>query len=339
MEWIRDASLKPYHTFGTDVKAALFAEAQHRDEITDFVRNVYPTLDKPLLILGGGSNMLFTEDFPGAVLKISTKGIYTRNDQSPYVIVTAEAGENWESFVDHTLALGLGGLENLALIPGQAGSCPIQNIGAYGTEIKDCFHSLEAIELKTGLIREFSAKDCKFGYRDSVFKNELKGQYIILSVSFRLSEEPQLNTSYGAISGELQKMNISNPGIGDVAQAVTNIRRSKLPDPKELGNAGSFFKNPSITAFDYYRLKNEFPDLPAHNQNNGFYKLAAAWLIEQCGWKGRRSGDAGVHEHQALILVNYGKASGAEIYKLSEEIILSVQQKFGVRLEREVNIF
>jgi UDP-N-acetylmuramate dehydrogenase len=247
-------------------------------------------------------------------------------------------GENWEQFVDYCVAQGLGGLENLALIPGNVGGSPIQNIGAYGVELKDSFYSLEALNIETGAIEIFDKNACEFGYRTSVFKTSAKGRYIILSVTFRLSKNAKTDITYGAIAAELTKVGIDHPGIADVANAVSNIRRSKLPDPKEIGNAGSFFKNPTITAFEYYRIADEHRSLVAYNLNNGYFKLAAGWLIEQCGWKAYRKGDAGVHAHQALILVNYGNATGQEILNLSNEIIASVENKFGVKLEPEVNI-
>ncbi len=333
-----NVSLKPFHTFGMEVSARYFAEGHSRSDIFDFVTNDFPAMQLPLLLLGGGSNLLFTQAYEGCALKISTKGIEVIDDQHPYKLVKAEAGENWETFVEYCVAQGLCGLENLSFIPGNVGSSPIQNIGAYGVEIKDCFHSLEAMEIKSGIITTFSNEECQFGYRSSIFKTTHKGQYIILSVTFRLSEQTSLNTSYGAIATELSNAGITAPGVADVAAAVTRIRRSKLPDPIDIGNAGSFFKNPTVSAFEYYRIADEFRTLVAFNQNNGYYKLAAGWLIEQCGWKGFRKGDAGVHAHQALILVNYGNATGREILELANDIIASVENKFGVRLEPEVNI-
>lgn len=331
-------SLKSLHTFDMEVNTRYFAEACTREEIQSFFQKDYPSLNVPLLLLGGGSNLLFTRNFEGCVLKISTKGITLINDQEPYQLVRAEAGENWEQFVEFCVAQGLGGLENLALIPGNVGSSPIQNIGAYGVEVKDSFHSLEALNIETGAVETFDKNACEFGYRTSVFKTMAKGRYIILSVTFRLSKQAKIDTTYGAISTELEKQGIDKPGIADVAKAVSDIRRSKLPDPKVIGNAGSFFKNPTISAFEYYRMADEHRSLVAYNLNNGYYKLAAGWLIEQCGWKGFRKGDAGVHAHQALILVNYGNATGQDILNLANEIIASVDNKFGVTLEPEVNI-
>jgi UDP-N-acetylmuramate dehydrogenase len=338
MEIKKNISLKPNNTFGIDVTAQSFTEAFTRQDILDYITTHLPSLPKPLLILGGGSNILFTKDFLGSILKISTKGIRTTDENDDFVFVRAEAGENWEMFVNYCVDQNWGGLENLAFIPGNIGSCPIQNIGAYGTEIKNCLFQLEALDLKSHETKIFQNEDCKFGYRSSVFKKEMKGEFIILSVTFRLSKKPIINTAYGAIQSELDIAGIKNPSIKDIAEAVTRIRRSKLPDPKELGNAGSFFKNPTVTTFEYYRLKNEFPDIIAYNQNDGSYKLAAGWLIEKCGLKGYRKGDAGVHEKQALILVNYGRASGQDILSLAQEVISSVRSKFGIELESEVNI-
>lgn len=332
-----NVSLKPYNTFGFDIKTRYFAELCQRDELPGFLQ-WHAGVGCPLLLLGGGSNLLFTVDFPGCVLKISTKGMHFRAMDDDTVLATAEAGEDWDGFVQACIDRGLGGLENLSKIPGNAGSSPIQNIGAYGVEMKDHFHSLEAIELKTGAIKTFRKEDCAFGYRSSLFKQEARGQYLILSVCFALQKNPVINTSYGAIREELERMGVQKPGIADIAQAITNIRDSKLPDPRQLGNAGSFFKNPTVSAFDYYRIRNLNANVVAYNLFDGTYKLAAGWLIEQCGWKGQRVGDAGVHEKQALILVNYGTATGQDIYDLSEEIIRSVQEKFGVALEREVNV-
>jgi UDP-N-acetylmuramate dehydrogenase len=252
--------------------------------------------------------------------------------------VRCAAGEVWHSFVLYCIDKGFAGIENLSLIPGNTGASPMQNIGAYGVEIKDTFHELEAIDLETGQLVSFSNADCEFGYRESVFKRKYKDRFMILSVTFRLSKKPVFHTDYGAIRQELDKMGISELSIKAISQAVINIRSSKLPDPKKLGNSGSFFKNPEVTADTYQRLLKAFPDLVAYPLDNGNYKLAAGWLIEQSGLKGYRSGDAGVHALQALVLVNYGHASGKEIYDLSSKVLETVDQKFGVMLEREVNI-
>lgn len=330
-------SLKPFNTFGFEVETHYFSEITNLSSLRQFL-DYLPFLNCPLLIMGAGSNLLFTGDYEGCILKMSTKGIRFQKENEDTTLVTAEAGESWDTFVDQCVEKNLGGLENLALIPGNVGSSPIQNIGAYGVEMKDCFHSLEAIHIRTGRIKTFTRHECEFGYRSSIFKNEIKGQYIILSVTFRLTHNPVLNTSYGAIKAGLEELGITEPKIADVAKVVTNIRRSKLPDPKELGNAGSFFKNPTVSTFDYFRLKGTFENIVGFNQFDGTYKLAAGWLIEQAGWKGYRKGDAGVHSQQALILVNYGKATGQEILSLSKEIMQSVKEMFGIVLEAEVNV-
>jgi UDP-N-acetylmuramate dehydrogenase len=339
MKVLEKISLKAFNTFGVESTARFFSEAKSREEVIDFIKTLLPKLPKPLLVLGGGSNLLLTRDFDGTVLKVSTQGITIQEETTGHVQLKAEAGENWQAFVAYCVSNGWGGLENLSLIPGNVGSSPIQNIGAYGVEMKDHFHSLEALNLETNQVKVFPARECAFGYRTSIFKNVMKGKYIILSVTFKLSKNHIPDTSYGAITHELQIMGIKNAGISDVAEAVIRIRQSKLPDPKELGNAGSFFKNPVVSAFEYYRLKKEFPAIVGYNQNDGTFKLAAGWLIEQCGWKGFRRGDAGVHKDQSLIIVNFGNASGVEILALANEVKESVRLKFSVTLEPEVNIF
>ena len=338
MKLCNHCSLKPHHTFGIDVKAAMFAEVYTREEILGVLKDYLPTLPQPLLLIGGGSNLLFTKDFPGTVLKISTKGISINDGSDDHVRVSAEAGEPWDQLVNFCVDHQWYGLENLSAIPGQVGSSPIQNIGAYGVEMKDCFECLEALDRETLEVKTFYADACKFGYRSSIFKGEWKNKYLILSVTFKLSKKPFFNVAYGDIRKTLDANGISEPSLRDIANVVTQIRRSKLPDPEQIGNAGSFFKNPVISAFEYYRLKSEFPEVVGYNQNDGHFKLAAAWLIEQCGWKGTRRGDAGVHPHQALILVNYGKATGSEIVALSDDIRTSVRKKFGVELFPEINI-
>lgn len=318
-----------------DVKAAAFAEIRNEEELPSLLRiiNQYPG---QILFMGGGSNILFTRDFDGLVVKISTKGIEIVDQDEEYVYVRGMAGENWDDFVQYCVAHNFGGLENLSLIPGNVGSSPIQNIGAYGVEIKDTFYMLDAVALRTGEFREFYHEECSFGYRSSVFKHELKDRYLILSVTFRLNKKPLLNTSYGAIAIELKAMG-EEPTVKTVAKAISNIRRSKLPDPLVIGNAGSFFKNPVVSQSLFEELKTRFPEMPAYPSVTGA-KLAAGWLIEQCGWKGYREGDAGVHERQSLVLVNFGNATGPQIYALAGRIIESVKQKFNVILEPEVNI-
>jgi UDP-N-acetylmuramate dehydrogenase len=328
-------SLKPFNTFGMDVSARNFVEIISESEMPALLKLI-SRYQEPVLFLGGGSNILFTQDYMGLVVKIATKGIEIVDQDDEFVYVRGMAGENWDDFVQYCVRHNYGGIENLSLIPGNVGSSPIQNIGAYGVEIKDTFYMLDAVSLRTGEFREFLAEECAFGYRSSVFKYELKAQYLILSVTFRLRKQPVLNTSYGAIPTELAAMG-EVPSVKSVAQAVINIRRSKLPDPKEIGNAGSFFKNPVVSEMQFKELKARYPEIPAYPAENGS-KLAAGWLIEQCGWKGYRKGDAGVHARQALVLVNYGNASGKEIYGLALRIIESVKEKFNVMLEPEVTV-
>lgn len=341
-------SLKQYNTFGIDVRVKYFAPFTTIDEIRELLEFSQPqTINNkqqttnhqpPTLILGGGSNMLFTKDFDGIVLKNELKGIELIKEDNDYVYVKVAAGENWHRFVLHCISNNWAGVENLSLIPGNAGASPMQNIGAYGVEIKDVFHSLEAFHLAEKKIISFGLEDCAFGYRESVFKKKYKNEFIIISVVFRLSKQPKYNISYGAIEQELDKMGVKELSLKAVSDAVISIRSSKLPDPAVTGNAGSFFKNPEIELGQYQNLLADHPNLVGYTLPNNKVKLAAGWLIEQCGWKGYREGDAGCHAKQALVLVNYGTAKGSEIFELSEKIIHSVKDKFGVSLEREVNI-
>lgn len=319
-------SLKPYNTFGIDVKARLFAAFHSLEELQDLL----PSLRRiPFLLSGGGSNMLFTQDFDGIFVRNRILGIEEVVRSENEVVVSAGAGENWHQFVQHCVSLGYGGLENLSLIPGCVGASPMQNIGAYGVEIKDVFEYLDAVEIATGNMKRFYAEDCAFGYRESVFKRQLKNEYIICSVAFRLSLNPKVNTSYGVIEAELERMSVKKPSIKDVSQAVINIRKSKLPDPTVLGNAGSFFKNPVVPEAVLDQIRSTYEKVPSYPAGEGTVKLAAGWLIEQAGWKGKRVGAVGVHELQALVLVNYGGGTGKEVYDLSQEIIEDIQQKFG----------
>jgi len=325
-------SLKPYNTFGIDVRAkwlGRFSSAEELAEGADWASA------RPLMILGGGSNVLFRGDFEGVVLLNEVKGIEEVNEDEDYVYVRAGAGENWDGLVQYCIGRGWAGLENLSLIPGNVGAAPMQNIGAYGVEIRDLFWELEAWGIEERAVKTFTLSDCEFGYRESVFKRRLKGQFVILNVTLRLRKQPIYHTSYGALRDELGNAELS---IRAIADAVIRIRRSKLPDPAEIGNAGSFFKNPTVPAESFDALKAEFPGIVGYPTEGAEIKLAAGWLIEQCGWKGFRRGDAGVHARQALVLVNYGNATGEEIYALSEEVLQSVRLKFGVALEREVNI-
>ncbi|TCJ19366.1 UDP-N-acetylmuramate dehydrogenase [Flaviaesturariibacter flavus] len=329
-----DVSLRPFNTFGIDARARYFAAFTG----TQGLRALLEALPEgPLLVLGGGSNVLLTGDFPGTVLRNEIGGIETVDEDEEYVFVRAGGGVNWHQFVLHCIRNDYAGVENLSLIPGSVGASPMQNIGAYGVEIKDVFHELEAVEISSGKTVRFTHADCHFGYRESVFKNIHKGRFIITSVTYRLRKIPVFHTEYGAIKQELEKMGVTRLSIAAVSQAVINIRTSKLPDWNEIGNAGSFFKNPQVSLEKYAELKAGWPDIVAYPQDAGM-KLAAGWLIEQCGWKGYREGDAGCFPKQALVLVNYGNATGNEIRTLSEQIIRSVEEKFGVTLEREVNI-
>jgi len=291
------------------------------------------------LILGGGSNILFTKNFDGIVLKNEIKGIEKVKEDDESVYIKAGAGENWHSFVLYCIKNNWAGIENLSLIPGNVGASPMQNIGAYGVEIREVFHELKAFHLHEKTNYSFALKDCEFGYRESIFKRRYKNEFVILNVTYRLNKTPAFNTSYGAIEQELEKMGVTKISIAAISQAVINIRSSKLPDPKEIGNAGSFFKNPSVSKEKFEKLKSEFPSIVGYENPDHTMKLAAGWLIEQCGWKGYRSGDVGIHARQALVLVNYGNAQGNDIFALSESVINSVVEKFDVLLEREVNIF
>ena len=332
-----DYSLKAYNTFGIDVKAKLFVQFSTVQELQELLQ--MPELkQEEKLILGGGSNVLFTKDFDGVVLRNEIKGIEVLRQDDKHVYVKVGSGEVWHDFVLYTLQHNLGGLENLSLIPGSVGAAPLQNIGAYGVELKDVFYELEAVELATGDIHTFDNDTCQFGYRESVFKNKLKGRYIVTGVTFRLHKEHHINTSYGAIQTTLQEMNVQQPTIQDVSAAVCHIRSTKLPNPKEIGNAGSFFKNPEIPVSQFETLKAQFPEIPSYPVSETTVKVPAGWLIEQCGWKGKVIENYGVHKNQALVLVNYGGAKGEQVRKLAFDIIDSVESKFGIRLQPEVNI-
>ena len=338
MQVSKNISLKPYNTFSIDVRAARFAVFKNIDEARELLKVQRPTTNaQAVLILGGGSNILFTQNIKGLVLKNEISGIEKIREDNEHVYIKAGAGVNWHHLVIHCIENNWAGLENLSLIPGNVGASPMQNIGAYGVEIKDVFHELEAFHINDQQLLTFNVGDCEFGYRESVFKRKYKNEFIITSVTYRLNKIPVFNTSYGAIEQELEKMGIKELSIKAISQAVINIRSSKLPDPAQIGNAGSFFKNPEIEKSKYQQLKATFPAIIGYDLPNGNVKLAAGWLIEQCGWKGYREGDAGCHNRQALVLVNYGNATGEQIYSLSEKIINSVKEKFNVSLEREVN--
>jgi UDP-N-acetylmuramate dehydrogenase len=331
-----NVSLKNFNTFGIDASAKYFVEISHEGELTElFLDPQWIGMDR--LVLGGGSNMLFVKDFGGLVIRMNIRGIEHRINHQE-VFVEAGAGEVWNDLVNYCVDREYAGIENLSLIPGSVGASPIQNIGAYGVELKDVFRSCRAFEIATGDFRTFSLEDCGFGYRESIFKNELREKYIIVSVKLRLSLIASINLKYGAIEHELSNRNISEPTIKDVSRVVSHIRVSKLPDPSMIGNAGSFFKNPVVAARWFEQLQSKFPQVVNYPAGDGLVKLAAGWLIEQCGWKGKVVGHTGTWKNQALVLVNHGDATGEEVYSLSSQIIDSVYTKFGVLLEREVNI-
>jgi UDP-N-acetylmuramate dehydrogenase len=335
----KDFDLQAFNTFGISVNCTYFGRFSTVEELKNQLEEV-KKLNLPLLILGGGSNLLLTQNFEGVVLRNEIKGIDIVEEAGNEVIVRSGAGEIWHDLVMFCVYHNFYGIENLSLIPGSVGASPMQNIGAYGVEIKDTFHQLEALHIETGEMHTFNKEQCAFGYRESVFKHELKNQYVITSVEFRLQKEAPVNTSYGAINDELAAKGIENPTIKDVSDAVITIRESKLPNPKEIGNAGSFFKNPVVDKALGDQIKAEYPDAPMYPVPNESdkVKLAAGWLIEKAGFKGMRIENYGVHAKQALVLVNYGGSKGKDIYDLSTKILATIHEKFGVQLEREVNI-
>lgn len=330
-------SLKPFNTFGIECIARYYVSVETVDELKKVLSN------KPsaaLFVLGGGSNMLLTEPLDAFVLRINLKGIEIISESENEVCVRAMAGENWHEFVQFCIANDFGGLENLSLIPGNVGTAPIQNIGAYGVELKDTFVSCDTLSIQTLKEKEFTKDECQFGYRNSIFKNEVKGEYIITSVTFQLTKRNHvLNTSYGDIQKILEEKNIDEPGIKDVSEAVIAIRQSKLPDPNILGNSGSFFKNPIVDLGIFEKFRQKFPQAPFYEIAGNQFKIPAGWLIENAGYKGKRFGDAGVHKNQALVLVNYGNATGKEIYQLAMQIQEKVLEMTGIMIEPEVNIF
>jgi UDP-N-acetylmuramate dehydrogenase len=342
MQLQQNISLYPYNTFHIQATAkyfAAFTSLQELQEALDIYHTQYISdIQRKMLLLGGGSNVLFTKDIDGLVLKNETAGIEVVDEDDSFYYVRSAAGENWHKLVMYCVENNYAGMENLSLIPGCVGASPMQNIGAYGVEIKDIFHQLEAYDLLEKNVVTFGLDDCHFGYRESVFKRQYKGRFVILNVTFKLRKVPEFNIEYGAIREELQKMQVAELSIRAISQAVINIRTSKLPDPAVIGNAGSFFKNPVIDNDHFLLLKQTYSTIPGYAAGEQQTKVAAGWLIEQCGWKGYRNGDAGCYNKQALVLVNYGGATGQEIYNLSDAIIRSVEAKFGVTLEREVNI-
>ncbi|MCS5489568.1 UDP-N-acetylmuramate dehydrogenase [Algoriphagus limi] len=328
-------SLKSYNTFGIDKKARFFTAVESIEDLREAL--VFANRENiPVIILGGGSNILLTKDQDALIIKVDLKGIQVLEENEESVLVEVGAGEVWHEWVQYAINKNWGGLENLSLIPGTVGASPMQNIGAYGVEIRDVFKSLKALNRKTLLLESFSAEQCEFGYRESVFKHKLKDQYVICSVTFRLSKKPNFHTEYGAIKETLKEMNVPEINIQAISQAVVKIRQSKLPDPKVIGNAGSFFKNPTVDLEVYEKIKESYPTVPGYPQENGI-KVPAGWLIEQAGWKGFKKGQIGVHDKQALVLVNFGEGDGQEIAQLASEIQNSVKEKFGIQLKPEVN--
>ena len=332
-----DASLKPFNSFGVDVRARLFAEAHNDDEVREALQYCAER-ELPLLVIGGGSNVLLTQDVQALVLRMATRGIRVIEDGGQRVVVEAEAGEVWHAFVLWTLAQGFAGLENLSLIPGTVGAAPMQNIGAYGVEIKDVFAGLTALDRQTGQLRDFTLEECNFGYRDSVFKQH-PGRWLILRVRFALSRAARLHLEYGPVRQRLSEQGIHQPTATDVSRAISSIRSEKLPDPAVLGNAGSFFKNPVVSSALAAELKLTHPNLVGYPQPDGQVKLAAGWLIETAGWKGFREEDAGVHRLQSLVLVNYGAATGLQLLSLAQRIQEDIARRFNVKLEMEPNLY
>jgi UDP-N-acetylmuramate dehydrogenase len=337
MNVIENYPLIKLNTFGIDVKAKYFTSINTVNELIE-IKKSEKFKDHELLILGGGSNILFTKDFNGLVILNNIKGkeIVDQNDDS--IILKIGAGENWHELVMYCVDNGWGGIENLSLIPGNTGTAPMQNIGAYGVEIKETFVELEALEISSGKIVKFSNSECEFGYRESVFKNKMKNKYIILNITLELNKNPILNINYGDVKAILETKKIETPTIKDVSNAIISIRQRKLPDPKKIGNSGSFFKNPIIDINLLKLIEGTYPNVVSYKINENKFKIAAGWMIEKAGWKGKKFNNFGVHENQALVLVNYGLANGKEIFNLSEKIILDIKEKFGITLEREVNI-
>jgi UDP-N-acetylmuramate dehydrogenase len=331
----KNISLKKYNTFGLDYSAeCLIRISSIRDAVSIFKKE--KILKKPLLITGRGSNLLFISDFKGTIIRPEFSGIKVEEETGDTVLISSGAGVKWDKLVEWSVYRGYGGLENLSLIPGTVGASAVQNIGAYGAEVGNVIEKVKAISTEDGSLVEFSSSDCIFGYRNSIFKSDSKGKYLIIKVYYKLSINPLLKLDYGSLNEEIKKL--GEPSLSNVRKAVINIRRSKLPDPAVIGNAGSFFKNPVVPESLALRLLKECPDMPQYSETPGCKKLAAGWLIEKCGWKGKRIGDAGVHDRQALVIVNHGKATGKEIYDLSESIRKSVNEMFGVNLEREVEV-
>lgn len=337
VQWQEQVSLKPYNTFGIDVKARYFTQAHDDQQVRQALAQAQQG-GLPVLVIGGGSNLLLTRDIDALVLHMASRGRRVLSDDGERIVVEAEAGEPWHPFVQWTLAQGYCGLENLSLIPGTVGAAPMQNVGAYGVEIKDVFVGLTALDRETGELRDFGLAECAFGYRDSLFKRN-PGRWLILRVRFALNRTLQAHLDYGPVRQRLAERGVTEPTAQVISEAICSIRREKLPDPAELGNAGSFFKNPVVAAEQVERIRAQYPGVVAYLQADGQVKLAAGWLIEQAGWKGHREGDAGVHRLQSLVLVNYGQASGAQMHALARRIQADILERFGVELEMEPNLY
>ncbi|MDW8419391.1 MAG: UDP-N-acetylmuramate dehydrogenase [Chitinophagales bacterium] len=338
-----NVSLKNYNTFGIDVRARYLAHICSTKDLVQLL-HTEPYRSLPRLILGGGSNILFTGDFDGIIIKNELAGLQAEPHNAHQVMIRVASGENWHQLVAWCVSKGYGGIENLSLIPGTVGAAPMQNIGAYGVELSETLHTVEAMELATGKLRVFTKEECELGYRESIFKHKLKDKYFITAVNLLLTDTNRTShyecrTHYGDIRKYLDSKGVKTPTIADVSHAVIAIRKSKLPDPKELGNAGSFFKNPVIDEAHFKKILSDYPEVPHYQQSDGTYKIPAAWLIEQCGWKGKRIGNTGSHARQALVLVNYGGATGTEIFLLAEQIRSTVQERFNILLQPEVNIY
>ena len=337
MNVLENHPLDKLNTFGINVRSKYLVEVSSIDEILEIIESEkFKNLKK--LVLGGGSNVLFTKDYNGLIILNKIKGKEVTYQDTDCVKLLIGAGENWHELVMYTVENGWGGIENLSLIPGNTGTAPMQNIGAYGVEIKDTFIELEALEISTGKIEKFNKEKCKFGYRESIFKNEKKNKYIILNITLKLNKNPKINVSYGEIKNDLRNNNIQSPTVKDVSEAIISIRKRKLPDPKKIGNSGSFFKNPVVDLNKLKSLQEKYPNIVNYQINKNEFKIAAGWMIEKAGWKGKTINNYGVHENQSLVLVNYGNAKGIEIYNLSEKIIIDIKEKFGILLVREVNI-
>lgn len=334
----QDISLKGYNTFGLDIKARYFVVIRSMQALQSLLTVTQWQQASQKLILGSGSNVLFTQDHPGLVIKNDIMGVECIGEDEEYVWIKVGAGENWHAFTQYCIARNLAGVENLSLIPGTVGAAPMQNIGAYGVELKESFYALEAIDIISGSQHTFSKADCEFGYRSSIFKHDFKNQYIICNVTLRLSKKPVFHVDYGAVKEMLKYMKIDKLSIKAVSDAVIKIRQQKLPDPNTLANAGSFFKNPELSKAEFEKIQRNHPNIPYYPTQTNKIKIPAAWLIEQCGWKGKRRGNVGVHDNQAVVIVNYGESTGVEIKAFSETIQNSVNDKFSIWLQPEVNI-